>query len=375
MRNLLALLLVCFLFAAPVRADMLGAMFPGAKNLPAPEWIKPGTRITWYIIDGTRYNNPQKKGAAGHGYREVFVVAMEPGKVVLELRFYLLGVQPTGPAGLKTVTGGVVTTPGAVQNCWVHPTAIEQILKKPPPETKVALHKVEFQGKQREAVLVSYSKDGSTFMWDLDRKTGLILSRSEKHEKKGFGGSVMSASGSLRDVATVKLPWAGQSNPGWLKNVTEIRFQGQQRSPAAPNIAVPLAMRIRKKAVGKKWALFEITQGSGMNQAQADAALDAMTTTKTPVVCGAACPAGVWIDATALARLQKGQVIMRNPITGADVTVFFVGMDRGQDICVLRWGNRLGYFDYVYDKKTGGLVRAAAQDDLTRRDFTMVGTR
>lgn len=70
--------------AGAAHADVLEAIFPKAKEKAPPNWMKPGTRVTWYVADSVQYPDP-RKGSAGHGYCELYVVAVEPERVVLEL--------------------------------------------------------------------------------------------------------------------------------------------------------------------------------------------------------------------------------------------------------------------------------------------------
>jgi len=373
--RLLLLIPVLLLLAGAVRAegDVLAGLFPAAKKMPALAWMKPGARVTWYVSDFIRYES-KKKGTAGHGYCELYVVDVEPKKVVFEVRLYRLRSEAKKPARLARVFGFVDDTPGVHHRYWVHPDALANAVENPPANTQVTRGQIEQKGKKRTVVFVKYAHKESRLQWTLDAKTGLILRRGEAH----IGAVDQRVSGALcelRETATVKLPWKHQENPAWLGQVNEIHFRGVRRDPTAPGVALPLATRFRKKVTGSGWAMFGYSSGSGVTPAQAQAALDAPGAQGSPFVSGGASPSGLWIDPEKLAGLEKGQRIMSNDVTGVNVTVFYVGPDQGRDVCVLRWANGIGYVDYVYDRQSGGLVRNVWQSRSGTSDYVMSGTR
>ncbi len=128
---------------------ILGAM-PGIETAPAPAWMQPGVRLTYYsaianvasdleyweqdeqggwVDPATGERWAKRKGAkeargAGHGYTQVNVVSADQQHVVLEVRAYGFP-KYEGPLALLSAAS-VVTVPGFGDDWWVNPAALQQ---------------------------------------------------------------------------------------------------------------------------------------------------------------------------------------------------------------------------------------------------------
>jgi len=406
------------LMAAFAQAQVV-EMIPEAKTMPAPDWVKPGVRLTWHMMSasrqgkslraaphfgadrkdqfGNKYKTNPGGSASGQGYTEIIIVAVEPKLIVWEIRSYLLpGLQNKGPATLTAVSGGTSNTPGTLAGYWMNPVALRNLLAKPAGSHGflVGALKHDVNGEKRDAVAVAMRDAKSHFRWVYDLNSGVLLSqghsqtgtkglRATDADGTSYTGKTWGATAtSFREFTQLKLPWLGTPIPDWVAGVKAIDFDGGYKMIVAGSEGVaplPMAQRFEPVTVRKNWALMRRTMVSGPRNFLDGGTFRGVPITpiKGPYVCGAGSPSGLWIPPAVLQRLTKGQEICASPITEFRATVFFVGPDRGQDVCVIRWENRLQTMDFVHDRKSGGLLRVSTHDRVlsTNRWYTFAGSR
>ncbi|MGF3495982.1 MAG: hypothetical protein ACQXXK_08910, partial [Methanothrix sp.] len=100
-------------------AQDLSGLIPGLPNLPAPDWVREGARLSYYsatasipsayerfipdeegdwvgVNSGKRYRREELFGAAGHGVTQVDVLSVDTRAAVLKVNAWLYSSY-TGP--------------------------------------------------------------------------------------------------------------------------------------------------------------------------------------------------------------------------------------------------------------------------------------
>jgi hypothetical protein len=124
-------------------------LVPEAANLGAPDWVKPGTRVTFYGMSGTtpeggytldkdpngdwedpatgeRYAKNDAVGSGGEGFGQFDVISVGKTGVALSFNLYTI-IQPGNPPGLlHTPMGGMIAAAAGPADLWVHPDILQR---------------------------------------------------------------------------------------------------------------------------------------------------------------------------------------------------------------------------------------------------------
>ena len=386
--RILALLALCAIAAA--QDAILPLFAPQAKTMDPPTWCKPGVRLVFLKGDMSRgkvreeikdddeeksiWDKKKKKyrkvnkGAAGMGYVEVIILAVEGKKVAVELRNFLLIDSREGLPPSFLGLSGAVDTAGVFADLWINPRALPAIMEMNGRDGwLVGRTNYEFKGQQTVAISISRrgkSGGGKTRTHlVVDEQSGVMLTKSTSYSK---GDTSMSELWQLKDHRTVTFPWADQPMPAWVRKTKRMEWDGRMvTTVAGMSNSLPLASRIDIQAVGRNYAICKVTAVNG-NRGHLDGQgrVQGMPVQPgTGVVVQGAIPGSIWLPPRGLQQLQAGQVLVQpDNFTQVTCTVggpVQVGQRRG--MLIVESNAKLKH-EYFYDLEDGKLLMARIHD-------------
>jgi hypothetical protein len=151
----------------------------------------------------------------------------------------------------------------------------------------------------------------------------------------------------------MKVPWAGADAPDWVGRVRRMQYQGRQTLfvPGGPPTSLAMSVDVQVKGRGTGWLKFAQTArvGGVMGMPPSTNTLERVT--------GTAQFAGLWVPPAALGRLQQGQQLDKDPLSGFTTQVTYRGPNQnGGQVVTISEANNVQRLDYVYDLQTGMLV-------------------
>jgi hypothetical protein len=325
-------------------------LLPRLSGAPAPGWLTPGTRITYYAAAASR---PHPR-ASGQGYTQVNVVWLDRAVAVLELRSYTI----TGPGGATSILGyaGAVEPPGAGGDYWLNPQVLDGVAAQSTPGARIVRTPYAINGKQFDATW--FQTGGQT--WVYDRASGVLLHSSAvagRERDRDRDPSLLTQS-TLVDVRRVAVPWSTGPVPAWVGQTRSLRYQGTY-TLRVTGFPVPVAVTFTLRQRGVNWARYTQTI------ATPGAAGMPPSTTEYDRVFGPAQIGGLWIAPQAMGSLHPGQVLDSDRFSGVTTTVGPISRtpQGGQVVGITEAG--AGHrIDYVYDRASGLLVAATLYDGL-----------
>jgi hypothetical protein len=364
----------------------------GLQTAPAPKWLRPGIRLTYYSalanvpgtdefweanengnwIDrrtGQRYfkRRPSSDTAgSGHGYTQVNVVSMDGRQVVLEVRAYSFP-KYQGPLALVSASSEV-TILGFGQDWWANPEVLQgarngsfgglTVLRMNHAldgRTYPAL-RIQFEGTRPVALTgiggeMRPGKLKSRHVLVYGIKSGVLLTASTSGASSH---GITYTECSLKNSRHVPVPWAGMAAPAWVNRVRELKYTGSLHVPyGARQVSAPLSVSFSLLRRGRDWGQFQL-------ESSLAGPIPSMPKTSTAnVVTGSAQFGGLWVPPAGLRALRVGQVLDQDPLTGVEVTV----SSMNESSVVISEINTVQRMDYTYRRSDGLLVQ------YTRVDF------
>lgn len=361
---------------------------------PAPDWIQPGLRLTYYTMSGflpdgpheyvanrhgewvdkqgNRYDRKKTRGLGSNGLFQFNVVAMDAQRVAVQMLFYLYDGLSTADPQQKLETG-YVASHSTGGDLWMHPEALKTLVQKygnrpapMPGRTGIWLsttRKTIDQATYNGVLIALVAQSGSRKVWVYDSASGVLLYSSEICEvkasgapKRGYnpGGSVVKFT-TFKGSRMLKLPWMGQPVPSWLPRASSFRYSGtfQVAVPGSPATPFPVKVGIVVKERGPDWLKFDVTFD---NQAPG------VKSELTSRVSGNNMLCGSWIPPTALGALQAGQVLDTD---GFSHVTTQVGHADAQYVTLVADSPRQ-QIQYTYRRNDGLLVKMLFVDRFNR---------
>lgn len=358
---LIATLTLAGLSRAETQDSVFLKLFPGLRTMPAPAWLKPGIRLTFYsggaTISGLRRDRRtglrRPGGLGGVGYTQLDVVAVQGNTTVVSMLQWT--IDPTSrhvaPPGLYSF----ISPAGDGNDFWLSPLALRRIKSGNYHglQIKVGPYRLK-NGGTRPAVYFRYQVDKSLQTWVFDRTSGLLLSYSSQNVTRAFRGTGRGLSQTFYvGIRRRRFPWQGDPPPAWLARVRELRYQGATENgmAGATPLRRPFDFDVRVVNRGADWI--------GYRSVVTRPGLGPMPPSRNEVilVSGAAQVGGLWLPPAGIARLRPGMVLDQDPATGVSQLVHFVGPMKGMGrVLVIREKGPLHTTDYVYDVANGALV-------------------
>ncbi|HST05863.1 MAG TPA: hypothetical protein VLQ48_14160 [Chloroflexia bacterium] len=363
-------------------ATMGGASQPAlaaVATLGAPDWVKVGSRVTYYIASasvanasyawvedpngpwedpatGKHYRRTDESGegmgdGAGDGYSQYDILGIEGSNVVVSnsiISIDHLDQQyiPAGGMGAK-VAGA------SIDNLWIHPTQLAQIAAAQYDDMMVLRGDYPLNGKTYDAIMFASKKPGVYWSLTYDTVTGLLISSNTNTQGAttvgGVPGNSQLSLVQLVGVRQRNIPGLNGTNPSWVANTTKLNYTGlynftNPMDPSSANYTFPATSNVTLSKGGRNWESYS-----------------AQTTIQmmgSPVTAsGVTGTAGTyWFDVSALKAMRARQVLDSEPITGETVKVQSITTQQGRK--VVNISDQMAGFDglYSYDQTSGALI-------------------
>jgi len=370
-RNLFCMAIILLLLPAASGQDFSGVI-PGLKQLPAPDWVKEGTRMSYYsatavipgayekfILDeegnwvgvqsGKHYRREEIPGAGGHGVTQVDVLSVEQGISALKVNSWLYS-SFTGP--LVPINQGAYISPAAGGDWYINPQALANLQDSRSGGVTILRMPYTVNGVTYNAIRIQQESETSTFAHIYDMTDGKLLATfnsARSADKK----STTFAYATLLGVRQMNLPWMGQNLPDWMKQGTVLHFDGTKTIEAKlASYSFPTAVSFDMKitGVGQRYYTYSQTGSISASGFPTQYGGDSQ-------VGGIGQPGGLALPPDALATLQTGQVIDEDNVTGITVSVKEIGqVSKGRNTVVLQAANQAYSANVTYDKDTGMIM-------------------
>lgn len=330
--------------------------FPQVAGGGPPDWVVPGTRLTWYgaaasvqssyytyvedpagewedPITKKRYrrtDEDEMTTAAGHAVSQTDVLAVEGEDVILSTSMWGIDLS-TGLLSLVPLWGG--RYPGAaVDGAWAHPNLLARVASGGTHELQVLRGTYWLGETPVEAVGFLSRTQGDYASTVFDATNGLLVSSTGRYKAAGSPvhgpldmpeGNVQIMFTRLVDVRTRTLPGLGAAVPAWVVPGTQLVYSGQATvtnpfDPYGFSTGWPVEMVVTVDEVGGSWATFRSTT-----------ATDFDGYVERSEASGATGSAGLyWYDPASLATMTTGTVLDDDPITGAQLSVEWADGER-----------------------------------------------
>jgi hypothetical protein len=337
----------------------------GAQPGGAPDWVKPGTRITYYasaasMRDGTQAmiklrGEIDDTSASGQAFVQVNVVDLDRQSAVLEIRSYNVDVG-TQQIQLPKCEGW--TGPAhSGSDYWIHPAQLKALKDEVAGKMIVARAPFTLDGKKYNAIRIqgkSGHHDSLLKIYDLE--TGVLLFvntivNTAEHLDE-IGGREHRGRGHMRlmSIRQVDLPWNGMAAPGWVGKIQSLSYGGTITTVVPGSISPRFrhSAEFKFNRTGAKWA--QVTESS-----ETQAPMNAPTQQATAErIFGTSQVGGMWVPPEALARLQPG-ILDDDRITRTQFS--YLGT-KGNAAYFSEKGSS-ATTQYAYDRTTGVLTELA----------------
>lgn len=379
-----------------LKPPLLVQQLPDAMTCPAPEWIVPGMRITYFtsvaqiedsagavklvpdpngnITDsnGNRFSegNPVGNGVGGAGWDCLDVVAVEDGVVVLTMRQFqnLNGLQ--GPCK-PFVTSSFLVHPAGC-DYYIHPKLLNQLQESSNDGISLLKGTINHRGTTYNSVrsTVEIPNTRLSSMYDLASGVQLTHNSSTQHD----GGTVYRQSGDKYDpqrksgrslannqfhgVRKLGLPWEDMKMPEWVKTTKALHYRGMITDTGTPemglgNLQIALSIDLTTGYVGKTFSAYSLKvtqQFQGMAPIEGGAVI---------VASGPGSYDGIWMDPAVLQKLEVGQMLDADPNTEVQVGIDYKGQGpNGGNVIVIKYLNSTYQLSAMYDLIDGRLLAA-----------------
>jgi hypothetical protein len=282
-------------------------LFPEANRAPAPDWLREGVRVTYYVQSATVAQDPDK-GSSGAGYVQYDLVALDDRNAVSSMKFYL----DTGNGVVfPSFTMFSLGIPGA-GDYWLDPAVLKKAEGAARDQLVIKRMTTTIAGKSYQAVRFEYRPQGAEYVWMFDEVTGILLFYRHAIGAEG------AARRQLADVTFVRqrqlrLPWQAGAAPDWVGAGGSLRYEGSYdvATMGSPAGSLPYAVQVKMERGRGKWSRYKVTDYiAGKTNATAER------------ISGVAqLFDALWLPSEALAALRTARTLDRDPVTGAQVAV------------------------------------------------------
>lgn len=370
-------------------------LVPQAKEMTVPDWVKPGTRISFYgmagsipqgnytiepdtngeledPLTGERYRKAEPAGAGGEGFGQWDVIAVGKHGVALSANLYTIIRPGSPPTLLHTPLGGMLAAGAGPADLWVHPAILQSAQQFHSPSFFILRGPYQLWQKSYQCLCIVNRTPRSYSSQAYDLTSGVLISSTSTVEGKlamvrlegddpqrGNKAIVITKFVSIRQLNT---PGINGTNPAWVANLRAMQYSGQVEyvNTIDPSVRMtfPARMSVTFGKRGDNWCMFTLQSASQIQGAPPQ-------TSAMNGVCG---PAGAfWIDPAALQNLQPGQVLDEDPVTHVRTTVV---ANNGQQVGIQMVGPGVGG-QVFYDLATGRLEGIVSQQPSTGMTTTL----
>lgn len=318
------------------------ALIPQLRTVAAPDWLKPGMRLTYIISSASRQGDTTPAGQSVVHYD---FLSVDASGVVAAL-----GASVISGGSIMTLreAGFTVGAPGAGE-VWLHPSVLPGAQAYANPHLTVTRTQMNIGGKAVPAVRFGATGDGSTSTRTFDEATGMLLfsmyTLGDFDTAKQANTMAEFVSARQKQAA-----WAGGSLPGWAQVGTKLVYDGYHSANVGyGSPAIPVSLRTVMSIVrlGSTYAIVKSENFvNGVSSGQSFGVASALMPTDS-----------VFLPPEALRTLKPGQVLDQDPFTGVVVAVSQqpVYLD-GKALLTITYQGRSFRRVYAYDTGTGMLT-------------------
>jgi hypothetical protein len=355
-----------------------------------PDWVRPGTRLTWYgetasirtspytyVEDpegdwedpdtGKRYRQTETDEmptAAAHGWTHTDVLAVDGDRVALETTLWPIDLT-SDRLSVVPLGGGVF--PGvAVDGAWVRADLLAGVESGRTGDLQVLRGAYQLGEAMVDSVAFLSRAEGSYASTVFDASTGALIATTGRAQAQGSQvhgplddpeGNVSIVWTRLADLRQRDLPGLGSPLPDWVAPGVTLTYAGSMEyvnayDPAGFRVSYPVEMTVTVAEVGAGWATYAVrtaTSLEGYLQESAGAGAN-----------GAA--GGYWYDPAALAGMSAGTVLDDDPTTGVRLAVESADPAGGVTLRTQAPGIAV---TGTYDPATGVLTRMTTEQSVT----------
>lgn len=353
-----------------------------------PAWMKPGVRVTWYVgsasipgmssaavqddngnwIDpqtGQRYANVDNPSTGGAGYLQQDILQASDNFIATSARNWLMldtnGVLTSGP-----ITG-YVGDAQALGDFWIHPAKLAAMQEQDQGGLRIRRLVYPLNGRNFNAIAIQSTAGGGFTRTTYDLETGLLLVGSGRTVGKAqqqiqpdgkvwTGGGVTTITSTvLQDVREMKLPWATDPAPAFVRDGWQLQYAGTQQTaiPGTEGLNIPasqLVIEAATRQVGRFAVAMNVRSSLQMPYSQPQQG-------EVLRCYGSGMVGGLWMNPQSIQRLGPGEVVDEDRITRVRTT--FQGVQNNLAVIAEQGVNDAS--SYYYDLQSGMLVGVTAQ--------------
>lgn len=318
-------------------------ILPQTRQAPAPDWLRPGLRVTYYTQNAIFADSAEDPAPSGAGFLQYDLVSLDENAAVTSLKYFLAGDNGEFSPGFVAPSYGL---PG-VGDYWIAPQALVQAEDAANPDLFVGRMPTEAAGQQFNAVRFQTSVHGGEYVWMFDEASGLLLFHRYRIVD-GFGETSQAGQIMLAGMRSIELPWVAAVVPQWVQPGVAMRYDGAYTVAVGGSLTpMPYAVDIAIQEVHPGWAAYTTTDS-----------LYGRTNTSAPRINGVAqLYDALWLPRSGLVNLEPGQLLDADPFTGVSVQVTEVN----RRYVTLEESGALHTSRAVYDRRSGQLVALHSQ--------------
>lgn len=362
----------------------------GAPDGAPPDWVRPGTRLTWYgetasirtspytyVEDpegdwedpatGKRYRQTETDEmptAAARGWTHTDVLAVDGDRVALETTLWPIDLT-SDRLSLVPLGGGVY--PGAaVDGAWVRADLLAGVASGRTGNLQVLRGPYQLGETTVDSVAFLSRAEGSYASTVFDASNGALIATTGRAKAQGSQvhgplddpeGNVSIVWTRLVDLRQGALPGLGGPLPTWVAPGVTLSYAGtvdyvNAFDPSGFRVSYPVEMTLTVDQVGAGWATYEVRTATDLQGYLQESA----------GVGAAGAAGGYWYDPAALGGMSAGQVLDDDPTTGVRVAVESVDPAGGVTLRTQAPGVTVSG---TYDPASGVLRRLTTEQAVT----------
>lgn len=328
---------------AEVENNPFVQILPGVRQAPAPDWLRPGLRVTYYTQNAIFADSADDPAPSGAGFLQYDLVSLDADAAITSLKYFLAGDRSGYSPGFVAPSYGL---PG-VGDYWIAPQALARAEEAATPDLFVGRMPTEAAGQQFNAVRFQTSVRGGEYVWMFDEVSGLLLFHRYRIFD-GFGKTSQAGQIMLAGLRSIDLPWQAAAVPLWVQPGVGMRFDGAYTVDVGGSLTpMPYVVDIAIQEVHPGWATYLTT----------DSLYGRVNSSAVRVNGAAQLHDALWLPRAALARLEPGQMLDTDPFTGVSLQV----AEANRRYVTLEETGTLHVNRATYDRRNGQLVAVSSQ--------------
>ncbi len=351
--------------ATPRQATLQIPGNPSASDIGPPEWVRAGTRVTFYsaaasvaqsrfawvedasgpwtdTVTGKHYRRTDETGeslptASGDGFDQIDVLAVEGTDVVLSTSLY--GFDRANNQLVPSTSSGAKVPGAVVDGAWIHPMRLAKLQEARLNGVLVLRGDYNLNGVTYQAISFANTAPGAYQSYTYDTKTGLLLSATSSTAgatspvtspgQAPPQGNTQLAVTRLVGYRQRTVPGLDGQNPDWLARTNKLYYSGTYNftnpvDPSSANLTYPMNLTASFGKGGRNWASYTAQTHIQMPGNQPTVGSGVTGTTGL-----------YWVDQNALNAMRPGQLLDQDPLTGERVVVESIASQSGGQVVTI----------------------------------------